>query len=339
MFSFLKIPFFKHTLVLFLCLVIVIIAGSYVTYVRQPKELAQVKKAIEVEKMKRAELTALLEQHDVSQAKAREAMHKWNARYKLVPDTLLSAAVVGRFNNLTQEGFKNFDVSYKGATHEQNYSYYTYTIDGRGYFSSLYDFVWQIENSRQMYRIENLDLSHIDLITEVKDGEETREHMQVMVSFSMSVRSFFDGAEGISAPGMRAAGLQVAGDVPVQLATETVVPRAVLPDADPAINPFFPGILDQLPPNTYGLINVEEDQLISIVAGEAVFKSGSEYRSVRVGEPVYLGHIADIDPYDERVVARLNKGGIIDEVVLELTPENERYRQAIGDAQLAPADR
>ncbi len=332
--------FFKNTLALIVVLVLVVIAGGYVTFVRQPTELARVEKAIKVEKMKQAELTALLEQQDVSAAKASEAVNKWNARYKVVPDTLLSAAVVGRFNELTRSGFENFDITFDGATTTPEYSFYTHNVTGRAYFSSLYDFVWQVENSRQLYRINGLDLSHIDLITDVQTGdgdeEETRKRMQVMVSFSMKVESYFAGAEGISAPQIRMAGLQGVADLPVQVARETRVPRAVLPDSDPAINPFFPGILSQLPPNTHDLIEVEGDALVSIVGGKAVFQSGSEFRAVGVGEAVYLGVVTEIDPYEESVTARLNKGGIIDEVVLELYPDGERYRQAMGDVRLSP---
>ena len=54
------------------------------------------------------------------------------------------------------------------------------------------------------------------------------------------------------------------------------------------------------------------------------------------GAAIYLGQITDIDPVEGRVTARLNKGGIIDEVEVFLHNQSG-YRQAIGGTVLSPA--
>ncbi len=116
------------------------------------------------------------------------------------------------------------------------------------------------------------------------------------------------------------------------------VPKDILPSNSPAINPFYPGILQNIPPNTDGLLEIESDgsQLISIVGGKAVFRDATGYRTLSIGDPIYLGQITDINPLEGRVFARLNKGGIIDAFEVFLNNEDS-YRRAIGGTRLTPS--
>lgn len=327
----------KNTLSIALLWVIVMAAGIYVTYMQQPEELDRLDKAVKVEEMKRAEVTSLLEEAELTETQFRQALAKWQTRYKEVPDSLSSSWVVGRFNDLTPDGFKNFDVRFGGNAEQEQYNYYTHHISGRGYFTDLYDFIWKIENTKRLHRIRDLTLDHIDLISE--DRNTGRQRMQVMVSFQMDIESYYGGAPGLSAPEQGLAG--IVDEETIRLASsvdETPVPREALPDADPDVNPFFPGILSQLPPNTYDRVNVDSDPLVSIVGNQAIFKRNGEFRTLSVGSQVYLGQIISIDPLEDRVVARINKGGVIDQVDLELGTREEAYRQAIGSQRLAPSD-
>jgi hypothetical protein len=54
-----------------------------------------------------------------------------------------------------------------------------------------------------------------------------------------------------------------------------------------------------------------------------------------VGDNIYLGQIIEVDPIEGRVRARLNKGGIIDEVEIYLQ-SGDRSRQAQGSVQRSP---
>ena len=327
--------FLKNTMVILLCWGVVLVAGGYVTYVQKPQEVERLRNAEKVERLKRAEVASLLQEEAASQRQARQAIRRWRSRYKLVPDTMTTPAVVNNINNLTQEGFKNFDISFSGVQRSPKYNFLAYDIQGRGYYSSLYDFVWEIENSRDFYRLSGLKLEHIDLITESK--ETGRKRMQVMVSFRMRLEAYFGGQASLRQPEEKL--MRLVGDEGNGLRSRQElleVPKAMLPDEKPAINPFFPGILDELPPNTHGRLDVEAAELISIVDGKAVFKDKEGYRSVGEGDAVYLGQIIEVNPRRNRVVARLNRGGIIDEVVKTLNT-GEQYRQAQGSNQLLPA--
>jgi hypothetical protein len=324
--------FLLNTMVLIIILILVMGAGIWMTYVRQPTKLERIKGKAKVERMKHAKVTTLLKEEAATRAEAERAVTKWKARYKVIPDTVSSPAVVGFLNDLTRSGFENFDISFQGVRQEEDYSSLNYSIQGRGYFSRLYDVVWEVENNRNLYRINNLNLNHIDFISE--DKESGKKRMEVMVSFDMELKAYFGASEGMSAPEARLAQLtdkeMKDGKAPPE------VPDEVLPNKKPAVNFFFPNIMDKLPPNTQNLVDVEKAKLISIADGKAVFQDGEGFRAVGEGDDVYLGQIVQVNPQRNRVVAQLNKGGILDRVTLTLGSSGEDYRQAEGDAQLQP---
>ncbi len=313
----------------------ILIAGVYVTMFKQPDELARVEKAEKVIRLKQAELTSLQTEHVKSSEQADVALSKWRSRYKVIPPQLSVPEVIGYLNELTRTGFEVFDLTSSGTENAGDYSFHSFSISGRGYFSELYRIVRELENNRYFYRIPELTLVHMDLITQ--DPDTGREQMAVIVSFQMQLNAIFGGAEGMSAPTTGVATGEAPGDLPVLRAPSEMppVPDEVLPEASPAINPFFPLILDRLPPNTEGLIDLEQAQLISIVGEQAIFREEGTYRAVEIGEAVYLGQITAIDPIEGRVEARLNKGGIIDNVEVFLQ-SGERFRQSLGTIRTAP---
>lgn len=317
------------------CLVVMVAVGLYALSL-QAQELDRVDKAVKVAEMKQAELTSLLQNEAASTEEARHVVQRWYARYKSIPDTLSNPEVVGFMNDLTRSGFENFDVTFSGQNGTADYSYYSYSVNGRGYFNSLYRFVWAVENSRNLYRLRNLKLDHIDLVKTERNTE--RERMQVMVSFSFTLDAYFGGAEGLSAPdGNFVTGFEANGTPLTQAFTLPPIPKNVLPREAPYLNPFFPIIMAQLPPNTYGRVDVEEAPLLAITGGKAIFEKDGAFVALGAGDAVYLGRITGVDPVAGRVVARLNKGGIIDDVEVHLQT-GERYQQAVGAAQVAPIE-
>ena len=325
-----------NIIVLALLAAIVTGAGVYLTIFDQPKDLAQLEEAEKMARLRQAEVTSLLAEEGTSARVAEEAIAKWRARYKVIPQKLNSADVINYINQRSRSGFKNFDVVVEGTDATPDYSTYSLRITGRGYYTSLYKFIWEVENSRDFYRVKDLQLENIDLMAE--DEVTGNNKLEVMVSFSLRIEAFFGGKNGLSAP-IGADDMSAEDDLlPTSAANLDLppVPADVLPDARPATNPFFPLILDQIPPNTYDLLDIESASLFSIVEGKAVFRYRDDFVKLGVGDPIYLGEITYINPSEGRVIARLNKGGIIDEVELNLETA-ESYRQAFGNSRLAPA--
>lgn len=328
-----------NIIILATCWALVTGAGVWVTFFEQPEELERLEKAEKLARLRQAEVTALLAEQSTSSKMAQEIITKWRARYKLIPDELKSPDIVGYLNRLTAIGFKNFDVKFAENRRGRDFGTYTFKANGRAYYTSLYKFIWEIENNRNFYRIRDLTLDQIDLVTE---NEETgTDELQVLVSFSMSIDAFYGGANGLSAGDEGFVGLFESDGLPINKADgaeRPPVPSYVLPEMKPPTNPFYPLIMDAVPPNTYNLLDVEQAKLVSIIGSDkAVFVEGNEYKTLGVGDPVYLGEITLIDPTNDRVLARLNRGGIIDEV--EMTMQTgERFRQALGPVRLSPID-
>ncbi len=323
-----------NTWVMAICWLLVSGLGVYFTFVKQPQELEHLEKAEQVAQLKEAELASLeTEEASLSQM-SDDVARKWRARYKVIPEELSTSDVVGYLNDLTKSGFKNFDISLGGRQQTADFSYYVFNISGRAYYNSLYQLIWELENSRSFYRVHNLSLDHIDLVT--PDKELGTERLQVMVSFAGRLEAYFDGIDGASAPEVLDATLFENKNIPVAQQDDLPpVPLELLPDVRPVRNPFFPVIMDQIPPNTYGLVDIESAELISIVGEKAVFKDENGLRTVGLGEKIYLGTLTEVNPAAGRVVAKLNKGGIYDEVVRELDT-GDPYRQAQGPARLSP---
>ncbi len=305
-----------NTLVLSVVLALIVGFGFYVTQQKQPERLERLEKEETALRLRKAEVEELLVEKSGSASRADAALRRWNSRYKVLPEHLTSPAVVEYLNALSGGGgFRRFDIALAGITRNEAFSMLTYNVEGQGRFDALYGFIWNLENGRGLYRVRNLGVEAV--VVEVPNEETGVARREDLVAFTLSVNAYFAGADGMSAPD-----------------SFVVVPDAVLPARTLAYNPFYPLVLEALPPNTDNLVDVEGDSLVSLVGQVAVFRDELGARPVRAGDRVYLGRITDIDPNEARLVAELNKGGIRERVEVHLAT-GARYRQALGSVRLA----
>jgi Tfp pilus assembly protein PilO len=307
-----------NTLVIAALLAVVVGAGVFVTQKQQPETLERLEHEETTIRLRQAEITELLTEQSGSRELAEDAVRRWNARYKTLPQHLTSPAVVSYLNQLSYSGFKNFDISLGGVSRGAGFSTLAYSIRGVGHFESLYRFIWEVENGRGLYRINDLNVREVthDEPNPVTDIPRRQQ----LVEFSMTLLAYFGGGEGMSAPD-----------------SVVTVPDWVLPAKVAADNPFFPLVMATLPPNTDNLVDVEMNELISVVGQTAVFRTSTGPRAVREGERVYLGRITEVDAQRARLVAELNKGGIRERLEVELA-SGERFRLGLGRIRLAPLD-
>ncbi len=319
-----------NVVILSLLWALIVAAGGYFTFVQQPRTLENLQEAERVAKLKVEEANALSMQQSGAEGAAREAYLRWSSRYKVFPESLATHEVVSYFNSLTQSGFKNVDVTVKESQQGADYATHVLEVKGRATYGALHRFVWDLENNRLFYRVRSLQLSEVDLQEEDSQG---RPRLEVMVSFTMEVEALYGGTDGLSAPpaGVVTPASEVMPGTPT---TPPVIPANLLPNRTPPKNPFFPAILSQLPPNTYGLMDVTEATLIAIADGRAIFRDDEGFHTLGIGAPVYLGYITGIDAAKGRVVARLNKGGILDEVVRRMDGK-DNYRPLTTDGERA----
>ncbi|MEL6769976.1 MAG: hypothetical protein AAFP18_02795 [Bacteroidota bacterium] len=288
--------------------------GYYRTQKVQPVEIEQLENEERLLRQQAADVEQLLAEEAASASQADDALRRWNSRYKVLPDNLTSPQVVQYLNRLSREGFFSFDLALVGVDRQATHSRYTYRVTGQALFDALYEMIWNLENGRGLYRVGELKVSGAK--TSV-DNDVTEIPREVYVAdFNMVVDVFFGGSQDMSAPD-----------------SLFTIPAEVLPDRYTATNPFYPLLLDALPPNTDDLIDVEADPLVSVVGEIAVFQRGEQLRSLREGDRVYLGRLTSVNAERARVVADLNKGGLRERVELDLL-SGESYKQAIGRTQI-----
>lgn len=316
--------------ILLTCLVLLLGVGTYLTYFRQQNTITSLDKKIEAKKEEKKEIQTLRANLTDAKKRFRRARLDWNTRYKIVPETVSSPDIVAYLTKLTQTGFKTFDVTSSGSESRDGYSMHTFSAEGKAYFTNLYRFVWTIENNRPFYRVRNLDLTYLE---ERETDEETgRTRMDILVSFQMDVQAIFGAATDLPRPNQSTEGSEVEQLPVAQNNLNPPLPSSVLPNPAPEINPFYPLVFEEVPPNEYDRLNVESARLLSILDGQAIFQTNDGLKRVAEGDRVYLGRIVEVDPSEGRVEARLNRGGIIDRVERTLGTESP-LRQVDGDDQ------
>lgn len=325
----------NNQILLLLCLVLVAGTGTYLTYVRQEDTLSRLQDEIEAKEREKEQIQAMYTRLSSSKQAARKAVRNWQTRYKLFPQTISTPEIVRYLTDLTQNGFKKFDIVSDGAHQGDGYKYHTFQASGKAYFYHLYRFLWKIENNRSFYRIRDLTLEHVDERT--TDEETGQSEMDILVSFDMEVDAFYGAPGGVDDDALQPVVPEIERLPVAQANNRPPVPGHVLPNAEPELDPFYPLVLDKIPPNEYNRLNVESATLVSIVQGQAVFKTSDGLERLSEGERVYLGRITDVDPKKGRVVARLNKGGIVDTVELQLNVGTSLER-ARGSREVAPIE-
>jgi hypothetical protein len=316
--------------------------GTWMTFFRQPSELEELRATEQLARIRQSELASLLTEESQMLGEASAIQAQWDSRYKTIPKQLETHEVIAYLNGLTKSGFESFNVIYDDNAGGTDFNTHVFSVQGRSTYSALYEFVWAIENYRSFYRLAGFQLTHIDLPS--VDKKTGRDRVDVYVSFDFELHAFYGGKAGLSAEDQLPGAFADRGVTPQ---TELPpVPASVLPARKPAKDPFYPIIMSDIPPNTHDLLDLDFASLMSIVDGKAVFTiitrdlmgdSTSRLVTVGVGDDVYLGRIVMVDPINNKVVARLNIGGIMDERIFQLETAGN-FRQAIGPAQLAPSN-
>lgn len=319
----------SNQILLLSCLVLLIGAGTYLTYFRQQNTLQSLEQEIEAAEAEREKIQTLRVSLSDANAQLKKTRQRWDSRYKIVPETVSSPSMVGYLTQLTQTGFRSFDVTSEGTSQYDDYSVRTLSAEGTAFFPSLYQFVWTVENNRPFYRVRNLQLDYQEERTQ--DEETGRTSMDVLVSFQMDVEAIYGAVADIGEESGPSDGREVEGLPVARTSPRPPLPSRVLPNPALEINPFYPLIFDEIPPNEYGRLNVESAELVSIIDGEAVFSTGDGIERVGEGDRVYLGRILEVNSSEGRVVARLNKGGVVETVELTLGTEPASQQSAGGD--------
>ncbi|MEX0680454.1 MAG: GspMb/PilO family protein [Balneolales bacterium] len=160
------------------------------------------------------------------------------------------------------------------------------TVRGEGLYRNLFNFIYRIEHSRPILHIRSLQLQNISELEQL-----------TQVSFQLTLQAYYNRDENL--------------DTPVTLAVAG-------PFGNIGHNPYFP-LIHPIPPNEDNLVNVNESRLMGMTARYILIRDqdGQTHR-MTVGDRVYLGFLRRIDSDSRQVVFRLNRGGLVEDVTLNL---------------------
>jgi hypothetical protein len=186
-----------------------------------------------------------------------------------------------------------FDVEYVITKPYKEFYFFEYKIGGYGKFRDLYQLVYAIEQSKELKKISELNLSSL---VSVKDSNTPL----FLVNFSMKVQVFFSSDDRFTSSEYVENNLNIGSVHDI----------------------FFPLIRTDIPANFDGLLDVQGARLLALVP-EGAFVSdirGNSYLLIE-GDQVCLGYLTKIDYKNNSVKFILNKGGIVENISLELERE------------------
>lgn len=180
-----------------------------------------------------------------------------------------------------------FNFVFEDSTEQDQYGIVNTSITGVGSYRAVYNFINRIENSRPVQKIANIQISPINQVGEYGTA-----------NFTFDLSSYYNLSDIIEASNEE---LQIAFRSPQLF-----------------YNPFYPLIRD-IEPNEENLTNVENSRLLS-VSSLRIFLRNQDGRLVNLSpnDQVYLGRLQTIDVERGSASFRLNKGGIIEEITLEV---------------------
>ncbi len=159
-------------------------------------------------------------------------------------------------------------------------------VNGEGAYRNFYNFIHRIENSRPIIHIHTLQLHNIN-----EPGRLSR------VNFQMVLHAYYNRDENLD-----------------------VLPELAVAEhfGDIGHNPYYP-LVHPVPPNEAGLVNVDESRLLGMTTNYVIIQDQTrQILRLSAGDPVYLGTLQHIDTDSQEAVFRLNRGGLLDVVTLDL---------------------
>lgn len=179
-----------------------------------------------------------------------------------------------------------FDYVFNDSTSTDQYGVLQSQITGSGSYRAVLNFISRIEHSPPVQKIDDITITPINEVGRYGT-----------VNFSFHLQSFYDNQNAFSTEGTPG------------------VAQAVQISQN---NPFYP-LIRNVEPNEDDLLDAEESRLVGIGSGRVYLQhQNGQLVTLRENDEVYLGRLETIDMNAGEVTFRLNKGGIIDLITLEV---------------------
>jgi len=201
-----------------------------------------------------------------------------------------STEILNRIGRVRIYGALKFSMAAQGDGKTNLYSFSKYRLSGEGNYGSVFALMWLLEGGPELISVDKVSLR----------GNETLDSLgnHIVIPFEMEIRT-------------------ISSDISLGVVQADEVQLTQIPLG---INPFFPLIASIVPPNTRGLLEVDRAELRALMPDQAILADAQgKLHTLKLGDEVYLGTLAVIDPINNRVEFRLNRAGITERYVLKLS--------------------
>ncbi|MCC6550528.1 MAG: hypothetical protein IT279_10700 [Ignavibacteriaceae bacterium] len=188
------------------------------------------------------------------------------------------------------------NIEYVSTIPEREFFYHKYKINGVSSYADLYQLIYAIEESKELKKIVEPEfMNYVD-----PNVESTP---RFLVNFNFFVHVYFSGNDRFTTTGYNENTLRTSSRYDI----------------------FSPLIATNVPLNTEGLLDVQGAKLLAVVPeGVFVADNKGETYLLAEGDKVYLGYLTKINFEQNTAKFILNKGGIVENLVLILEKERRK---------------
>ncbi|MCU7494793.1 MAG: hypothetical protein HF314_11865 [Ignavibacteria bacterium] len=291
----------KNTLILLAILIFISAAGGSYSFIYQKKQLQKKTKREQELKASAVSTSELEEQLKAVKIKAMALDSILSKRKYNIPKRLHQTDFYNFVNRASYDfsPYTHIDIEYADTKVEKPFNAFTYKVSGAGEFNDVYHLIYAIEQSKELKKIKNMNLS-------ASITPDKNEVSHYLVSFNFNVHVYFANDD--------------------RFTTSSFVENSLEPGR--IYDMFYPLIRTQLPPNVDDLAEVESAKLLALVPdGAYIADAKGNTFMLMEGDPVYLGYLTKIDYETNQVTFILNKGGIVEKVFLKLDKEDNRKKK------------
>lgn len=279
------------TLSVLALLIIILVAGGIYIFVVQRGDISERQEKLDELNKNVYDPVELDNRYQEMERKSAELDSILAHREFNIPQNISSIKFYNFINNIVANFPKEttVNVEYLRQAPDKEFFFHEYKLTGGGNYNDVYKMVYAIEQSKELKKINKLSLTNL-----VKTDKEVP---LFLVNFELIAQVYFS-SDNRFAP---------AEYVENNLGT------------GPIYDAFYPLIRNEIPPNVDNLLDVQGARLLALIP-EGAFVADTKGNTYLVweGEQVYLGYLTKID-YDNNTVSFiLNKGGIIEQVSLQL---------------------
>jgi hypothetical protein len=279
------------TLSVLTLLIIILVAGGIYLFVVQRGDLSERQEKLAELNKNVYDPVELNNRYQELERKSAELDSILAHRKFNIPQDISSIKFYNFINNIVANFPKetSVNIEYLRQAPDKEFFFHEYKLTGGGNYNDVFKMIYAIEQSKELKKVGKLSLSNL-----VKTDDEIP---LFLVNFELTAQVYFSADSRFA---------------PAELVENNL-------STGPIYDAFYPLIRNEIPPNIDNLLDVQGARLLALIP-EGAFVADNKGNTYLVweGEQVYLGYLTKID-YDNNTVSFiLNKGGIIEQVTLQL---------------------